>query len=101
MNPEPTGTVNGYWMPTIVVDEGVSFERDAFLATLKHSNIDGRVFFWSLSALAMFEPGKFNGVSRRIFDRALNLPSIYDMNYEELDRVSSKVRQALQHEKVT
>lgn len=38
MNPEPTGTVNGYWMPTIVVDEGVSFERDAFLATLKHSN---------------------------------------------------------------
>ena len=31
MNPEYAHTVNGYWMPTIVVDEGVDFNRDAVI----------------------------------------------------------------------
>ena len=35
MNPELNGTVNGYWMPTIVANEGVAFDRDALLAAFK------------------------------------------------------------------
>ena len=55
MNPEPQGTKNGYWMPSIVVDQEVHFDRDALLADFKADNIDGRVFFWPLSILPMFE----------------------------------------------
>ena len=43
-NPEPRGTINGFWMPIIIVDEGVAFDREAFLASLKADDIDGRVF---------------------------------------------------------
>jgi perosamine synthetase len=35
MNPEPAGTTNGYWMSTIVVDEGVPFNREDLLAAFK------------------------------------------------------------------
>jgi perosamine synthetase len=28
MNPEPKGTVNGYWMPTIVANPSVKFNRE-------------------------------------------------------------------------
>jgi perosamine synthetase len=43
MNPEPQHTTNGYWMPTIVVDEQTGFNRDDLLAAFKADNIDGRV----------------------------------------------------------
>src|SRR5579859_6212402 len=46
MNPEPAGTVNSFWMPTIVVDQETAFDRQALLDSFKADNIDGRVFFW-------------------------------------------------------
>src|SRR5438046_10586145 len=55
MNPEPPGTINGYWMPTIVAGDHILFDRKALLAAFKADNIDGRVFFWPLSMLSMFE----------------------------------------------
>ena len=55
MNPEPECTVNGAWMPTIVVNDEVAFDREALLQAFKDNNIDGRVFFWPLSMLPMFE----------------------------------------------
>ena len=51
MNPEPSETINGYWMPTIVIEEVVSFDREIILEAFKENNIDGRVFFWPLSML--------------------------------------------------
>ncbi len=54
MNPEPPETTNGYWMPTIVVNEGVPFDREALLTAFRADNIDGRVFFWPLSSTQLF-----------------------------------------------
>ena len=91
MNPEPTGTTNGFWMPTIVVNAGVPFDREALLAAFKTDNIDGRVFFWPLSSLPMFETRPEHTVSHSLSVRAVNLPSYHDLEVQDLDRVVTMV----------
>jgi perosamine synthetase len=87
MNPEPAGTQNGYWMPSIVVNKGVPFNREALLADLAADSIDGRVFFWPLSMLPMFEERRRNQVSYSLYDRAINLPTYHALREDEMDRV--------------
>lgn len=95
MNPEPIGTTNGYWMPTIVADADANLDREALLAAFKADNIDGRVFFWPLSSLSMFEPRPSHIVSHTLSSRAVNLPSYHDLTAEEMDRVAGHVMTAL------
>jgi perosamine synthetase len=92
MNPEPEGTVNGFWMPSIVINEGVRFDREALLAAFKADNIDGRVFFWPLSLLPMFDKKPANVVSYGLYQRALNLPTYYDLSDEDMQRVVLKIK---------
>jgi perosamine synthetase len=91
MNPEPANTANGYWMPTIVADAGARFDRNALLAAFKADNIDGRVFFWPLSSLPMFEPRPGHRVSHALSAGAMNLPSYHDITDEEMRRVADHV----------
>jgi perosamine synthetase len=95
MNPEAEGTQNGFWMPTLVVDAGVPFERDALLSAFKQDDIDGRVFFWPLSMLPMFEQRPENAVSYGLYARAVNLPTYHDLTEAEMDRVVARVKQHL------
>lgn len=95
MNPEPEDTRNGYWMPTIVIDEAVYFERNILLESFKEHVIDGRVFFWPLSMLPMFEKQRENKVSYSMCNRAINLPSYHDLNDEEIERVVALLRKFL------
>lgn len=95
MNPEPEGTRNGFWMPTIVAGEEVLFDREKLLATFKQNNIDGRVFFWPLSMLDFIEQKPDNKVSYGLFPRAVNLPTYHDLTNEEIERVCAIVRQHL------
>lgn len=95
MNPEPEGTINGYWMPTIVVDEDISFDREALLSSFKRNGIDGRVFFWPLSLLPVFEPKPENVVSYGLFERAVNLPSYHDMSNSDISRVIEIIKKLL------
>ena len=92
MNPEPAGTINGFWMPSIVVDEGVSFDREKLLAEFRKNEIDGRVFFWPLSILPMFDTKPENIVSYGLYKRAINLPTYHELTEEEMDRVINHVR---------
>ena len=92
MNPEPTGVQNGYWMPSIVVNEGISFDREELLAAFKVDNIDGRVFFWPLSMLPIFVRKPENIVSYGLYERAINLPSYHDLTDNEINRVVSHIR---------
>jgi perosamine synthetase len=92
MNPEPEGSLNGYWMPTIVVDETVPFDREILLQKFKEHAIDGRVVFWPLSMLSMFEERHDNHVSYGLYDRAVNLPSYHDMTNAEIECVVTLVR---------
>ncbi|WP_072659071.1 DegT/DnrJ/EryC1/StrS family aminotransferase [Mariprofundus micogutta] len=95
MNPELPGTQNGYWMPTIVVNEGVRFEREALLAEFKKHDVDGRVFFWPLSMLPMFDGKPENIVSYSLYHKAINLPSYHDLSEAEMDRVIAIVRNGM------
>jgi perosamine synthetase len=95
MNPEPPETVNGYWMPTIVIDESVRFDRDVLLDAFKENNIDGRVFFWPLSMLPMFKERPENVVSHELYKRAVNLPSYFDLTEEEIEKVANVIRATL------
>lgn len=92
MNPEPPGTVNGYWMPTIVVDPDISFVRDDLLMDFRQNEIDGRVFFWPLSMLPLFEARPENEVSYNLFARSVNLPTYHDLAGEEMERVIRTVQ---------
>ena len=95
MNPELPGTLNGYWMPTVVFHANPAFDRDALLADFKADQIDGRVFFWPLSELGI------DGVVCRadtpnahaVYGRAVNLPSYHDITDDEIQRVAKLVRE--------
>lgn len=95
MNPEPAGTTNGYWMPTIVVDSSEPFSRTALQDAFEADNIDGRVFFWPLSTLPSFPSHPEHASSHSLSSRAMNLPSYHDMTNDEQDRVIACVSRLL------
>jgi perosamine synthetase len=95
MNPEKPGTVNSYWMPTIVINEDACFERQKLLDAFADDDIDGRVFFWPLSSLPMFQERRENKVSYALSGRACNLASYHDLTPDEIDRVCMAVRKSL------
>ncbi len=95
MNPEPPKTVNGYWMPTIVVNEDISFNRGSLLAAFKENDIDGRVFFWPLSMLPMFKEEPQNLVSYGLYERAINLPSFHEIKKAEIKKIANVIRSSL------
>ncbi len=91
MNQELKGCINGYWMPTIVMDMGIPFDREALISAFKMDGIDGRVFFWPLSMLPVFESKPENLVSYGLYKRAVNLPSYHDLSESDMDRVVVKI----------
>ena len=95
MNPEPTGSKNGFWMPSIVVDQGITFDRQRLLDMFRSENIDGRVFFYPLSMLPPFTSAKQNVVSYGLFPRAINLPTYHDITNHDIQRVAAIVRETL------
>lgn len=95
MNQEPIGTTNGYWMPTIMVNEAVTFDRDTLIAAFNDKNIDGRIFFWPLSRLPMFDPCPHNIVSYALHSRGVNLPSYHQMDETDLAKICAVVSQVL------
>ena len=92
MNPEPSNTVNGAWMPTVVFDEGIGVSRENLTAAFAANNIDARVFFYPLSGLRMFDRMLDNRHAWSIPERAINLPSYHDMTTADQDRVVAVVR---------
>jgi perosamine synthetase len=93
MNPQPPGTVNGAWMPTVVFDESAGVTGAALIATFRSEKIDARVFFSPLSSLPTFGGKAINPVAASLPTRAINLPSYHDMTVAQIDRVADVVVQ--------
>jgi perosamine synthetase len=89
MNPEPEGTINGAWMPTVVFDSETGVTRQKLQAAFTGENIDARVFFWPLSGLPMFQPVESNKNAWFIPERAINLPSYHDITGDDVARVAA------------
>jgi len=96
MNPEPEGTVNGVWMPTVVFSPDTGVTREQLQVAFAEENADARVFFWPLSSVDMFESVPSNSVAWTIPDSAINLPSYHDIEYNDIDRVVSVIKNMLQ-----
>ncbi len=92
LNPEPAGTVNGAWMPTVVFAPETSITREKLQTSFAAANADARVFFWPLSSLPMFEPVRTNLKAWDIPGRAINLPSYHDLSREDQARVIATVQ---------
>lgn len=89
MNPEPVGTLNSYWMPTLVLPTAMAARRDTVLESMRLAGIDARIFFQPLSQTPVFEAVAC-GPTPRAHDlarRAFNLPSYHDMSAEDQQRV--------------
>jgi perosamine synthetase len=101
LNPEPAGTSNGAWMPTVVFSPATGVTREQLLAAFLAADIDARVFFYPLSSLPPFaycaaDCQLSNPVAYSIPARAINLPSYHDMTQAEQDRVIGVVRGCLE-----
>lgn len=91
MNPEPDACKNGFWMPTVVVDPTVKFDRPVLLDRFKEEGIDGRVFFWPLSSTGHFRECRPAPVAHDIYIRAFNLPSYHDLTKQDIQRVAGVI----------
>jgi len=91
MNPEPEGTINGAWMPTVLFAPETGITREKLQSAFAVENIDARVLFWPLSSLPMFVPKQANVNARSIPKRAINLPSYHDMSSAEISCISSVI----------
>jgi len=95
MNPEKEGTINSYWMPTVVFDKSTGITRDKLQQLFADENIDARVFFHPLSSLPMFDNNHSNINAWDIKNRAINLPSYYDITSAEIGRVINVIESVL------
>ena len=93
MNPEPTGTINSYWMPTIVLTPDQAPRRDAVLEHMRKSGIDARVFFPPLSDTPVCAHTRRAPTPRAhdLSRRAFNLPSYHEMTDSDQQRVIDSV----------
>jgi perosamine synthetase len=87
LNPELPGTKNSYWLPTVIMDKSLNFDREAFFSFMKKNNIDSRPFFYPISSLPMFEKRQGNAVSYDIYERGVNLPSYHDLKKNDAEYV--------------
>jgi perosamine synthetase len=94
MNPESPGTVNGAWMPTVVMSANSGVTRELLQQAFAAENIDARVFFWPLSSLPFWNGPGQAPVAHSLPTRAINLPSYHDISREDLDRVVAVVASA-------
>lgn len=92
LNLEAPGTVNGAWMPNVVLAPELGVHRQQMMDAFTTANIDARVFFWPLSSLPPFEPCRHNVHAWAIPERAINLPSYHDIADEDVARVAGVLR---------
>lgn len=95
MNPEKKGTINGYWMPSVVFDKSSGVTREKLQRLFSDENIDARVFFYPLSCLPMFNDNYSNINAWDIPTRAINLPSYYDISNNDLNRIIAVITKLL------
>lgn len=96
MNPEPEGTINGAWMPTVVFQKEMGIRREMLQSAFSKADIDARVFFHPLSSLPMFEDQPDHVLAYDLPTRAINLPSFHDMTTSEVHRVVEVIDKLLQ-----
>jgi len=95
MNPEQDGCKNSYWLPTVVFEKELNFDRASFFEASKANQIDSRPFFFPLSSLPMFNENRENVVAYDLYERSINLPSFHDITKAEVGFVVDVIKSFL------
>lgn len=102
LNAEPPGTLNSYWMVTVVLDAAIGLDKFSLMAELEKRNIDSRPFFSRLSSLPAFadRPGATRFVTPNdkgvhVATYGVNLPSGYNMTEETVDVVAGALAEII------
>jgi perosamine synthetase len=92
LNPELPDTKNSYWMPTVIINQDINFDRESLFTFMRDNNIDSRPFFYPLSSLPMFEKQANNRIAYETHERGINLPSHHDLTRKDVERVVAALK---------
>ena len=94
LNAEPQGTLNSYWMVTVILDSSFGLDKFAVMKSFSERNIDTRPFFSPLSELPAFAAYSSSSahmpekpVGTEISKYGINLPSGYHVDEETVEIV--------------
>ena len=94
MNAEPEGTLNAYWMVTIVLDPKLGINKTQLMEHLSERGVDVRPFFHPLSSIPAYEDSEQAHLARQrnkvvygISPYAINLPSALSLSKEDIHAV--------------
>jgi len=102
LNAEPEGTLNAYWMVTIVLDPKLGLNKTQLMERLSQHGIDTRPFFHPLSSIPAYEDSKQAHIARErnkavygISPYSINLPSALSLGKEEIKTVCAALMDVL------
>ena len=102
LNAEPANVFNCFWMPTIVIDEGLGITRYDLMAAMDKRGVDTRPVFTPLTTMPAFaahEPAlrfaKANVVAHHVSHFGINLPSSGMTTEDDVQYVCSALREIL------
>lgn len=102
LNAERSGTTSVFWMVSVVLGPEVRLSRDEVCARLRERGVDTRPFFVSMSELPHLREyrrvGPLTedcGVAQLLSARGFNLPSGTGMSQEDVQLVSTALRDVL------
>lgn len=102
LNYEAPGTVNTYWMVTVIIDKNYKLRKEKLIDLLTKQYIDCRPFFYPLSSLPAYkqldqakQARQHNKVSYKICPYGLNLPSALNMTEEKIEQVCNILKTIL------
>jgi len=102
LNAEPEGTLNAYWMVTIVLDPKLGLNKTQLMERLSQHDIDTRPFFHPLSSIPAYEDHEQarmarsrNKVTYSISPYAINLPSSLSLEKHQVEMVCNILKKVL------
>jgi perosamine synthetase len=102
MNAVPAGTLNAYWMVTIILDPKLGLNKTQLMERLSEHGIDTRPFFHPLSSIPAYEDSEQAHVARQrntvvygISPYAVNLPSALSVTEEQVAYVCDALKEVV------
>lgn len=95
LNRTAAWATNVYWMIILEIDGFGEAERDAFMQRLRTFDVDSRPYFYPLSQMSEYANVN-TPVTYRVYKTGVNLPSYFDMEKRDVERVCAAVGKCLE-----
>ena len=102
LNAEPDGTLNAYWMSTVIIDPAFGRTKEEVITELRADGVDCRPFFYPLSSLDAYQQlsdaataERRNPTAYRLSAGGVNLPSALSLTEGDIEAACATLRRAL------